>query len=240
VGEANVVNLARRLRDEGYLVRILGEGSNGGNITSPSAVRDPLATIFALVKLMSIRSGGAEGLGLFDIWREKSSRAGIRGSAAGTVHAGAGLAGFTLAGIINSLPAFTTTGVATAEAKLQVQTRDHGLLKTRYQGIFERDWDRKKDGLQKRWGIIDWECRACIGTKELRNLTNFGDAGTGGLKIVFKDRQGREIAFIWMRGSKTEPVFRIMADAEGSAELERELIAWQQAMTASADAGATE
>ncbi len=54
VGEANVVNLAREKRDEGYQVRIFGEGSNGGNITYPSAVRDPLATVFALVKLLVI------------------------------------------------------------------------------------------------------------------------------------------------------------------------------------------
>jgi len=33
VGEANVVGRARELRDDGYVVRFLGEGSNGGNIT---------------------------------------------------------------------------------------------------------------------------------------------------------------------------------------------------------------
>ena len=55
VGEANVVNRARELRSDGYEVRILGEGSNGGNITHPAAVRDPLNTIYALVKLLAIR-----------------------------------------------------------------------------------------------------------------------------------------------------------------------------------------
>jgi phosphoglucomutase len=229
VGEANVVNLARKLRKEGFLVRILGEGSNGGNITYPSAVRDPLSTIFALVKLMAIRSGGAAGLGFFDIWREKIRCTGTALPAqTGTT--------FTLADIIASLPPFTTTGVATAEAKLQVSTRDHALLKKKYQKVFEEAWEQKKAALQKRWGITDWEARACIGTEEFRKLENFFDAGTGGLKIVFKNDQGRELAFIWMRGSKTEPVFRIMADAEGSAEMERELITWQQAMTAAADA----
>jgi phosphoglucomutase len=232
VGEANVVNLARNLRKEGFRVRILGEGSNGGNITYPSAVRDPLSTIFALVKLMAIRSGGVAGLGLFDIWREKIRSAGT------TLPVQSRTDTFTLADIIASLPAFTTTGVATAEAKLQVHTRDHALLKKKYQKIFEKEWDRKKAELQKHWGITDWEARACIGVKELRNLADFGAAETGGLKIVFKNSKGREIAFIWMRGSKTEPVFRIMADAEGPPELERELITWQQAMTAGANAAA--
>ncbi|MDR0598916.1 MAG: phosphatidylglycerol lysyltransferase [Treponema sp.] len=225
VGEANVVNLARRLRREGYIVRILGEGSNGGNITHPSAVRDPLATIFALVKLMTIR-GTEKGPGLFDIWRERSGRGGPGG-------------GFTLAEIIASLPRFFTTGASTPEAKLQVKTRDHALLKDRYQRIFEQAWALKKEGLREKWGITEWEGRACVGPGELRNLSRFGDAETGGLKIVFKNPGGREIAFIWMRGSKTEPVFRVMADAEGSAELERELIAWQRAMTMEADAAAS-
>ncbi|MCL2130172.1 MAG: phosphatidylglycerol lysyltransferase, partial [Treponema sp.] len=52
VGEANVVGLARKLRGEGYLVRILGEGSAGGTITHPSAVRDPIDTLGAILKLL--------------------------------------------------------------------------------------------------------------------------------------------------------------------------------------------
>jgi phosphoglucomutase len=234
VGEANVVNLARRLRNEGYLVRILGEGSNGGSITHPSSVRDPLATILALVKFLTIRGGPAGGF--FDIWRSLSSR-GASGAGSRPVNQAAREA-FTLADIIASLPVFYTTGVATPEAQLRVRTADHVLLKEKYQTVFEKEWAEKKKDLQKRWSIAAWEGRACIGTEELRNLVRFGRAGTGGLKIVFKNAGGRELAFIWMRGSKTEPVFRIMADAEGSAELERELIAWQGAMTAAADEAA--
>ena len=52
VGEANVVARARELRRDGYLVRFLGEGSNGGNITHPAAVRDPIQTILAVLKLL--------------------------------------------------------------------------------------------------------------------------------------------------------------------------------------------
>jgi phosphoglucomutase len=254
VGEANVVNLARRLRKEGYLVRILGEGSNGGNITHPSAVRDPLATVFALVKLLSVRSGGsaAAGRGFFGIWNERNNM-GEKGKA-GEKDGGPGV--FTLADIIASLPGFTTTGVATPEAKLQVHTRDHALLKERYQRVFLEEWEAKRDDLQRRFNISGWEARACIGTEEKRKLSRFGEAETGGLKIVFTGSSGRETAFVWMRGSKTEPVFRIMADAEGvrqtavgrpagqsagqaaGAELERELIQWQRAMVSRADSGA--
>jgi len=234
VGEANVVNLARQLRGKGYTVRILGEGSNGGNITYPSSVRDPLATIFALAKLLTIRSGDKHNVGgkhsdskrnagLFDIWRNASGCDVKNGEA------------FTLADILASLPRFYTTAATAPEAKLLVTTSDHALLKKRYQNIFEKEWNEKKNQLQQRWGITRWEARACIGTEELRNLIRFGDAQSGGLKIVFMaGTPEKETAFIWMRGSKTEPVFRIMADAEDPA-LERELIAWQRAMTAAAD-----
>ena len=226
VGEANVVNLARKLRNKGYLVRILGEGSNGGNITHPSSVRDPLATVFALVKLLTIRNSGAQNAGLFEILNVfLQDSPGIGKGQAKT--------GFSLSGIIASLPPFHTTSASAKEAKLQVTTRDHALLKNRYQKIFEKDWGEKKDALQDRWGITGWEARACIGTEEKRNLHNFGDAQSGGLKIVFKNSEA-DIAWIWMRGSKTEPVFRIMADA-GTQELERELIAWQRSMTVAAD-----
>jgi phosphoglucomutase len=228
VGEANVVNLARKLRKDGYVVRILGEGSNGGNITHPSSVRDPLATVFALVKLFAIRSGGAQGRGFFDCWLDACA------ATAYNKDSGKKSGDFTLADIIASLPRFFTTGVSEPEAKLNVAAKDHALLKNRYQVLFERAWDERKEALKRQYGIYGWEARACIGTEELRNLSAFGDAQTGGLKIVFTSKEKAELAFMWMRGSKTEPVFRIMADAADPA-LERELITWQRELTLAAD-----
>ncbi|MBQ6028302.1 MAG: phosphoglucomutase, partial [Treponema sp.] len=55
VGEANVVNLAREKREAGFEVPILGEGSNGGTITYPASVRDPLNTVMALIKLLALK-----------------------------------------------------------------------------------------------------------------------------------------------------------------------------------------
>ncbi|MDR2766998.1 MAG: phosphatidylglycerol lysyltransferase [Treponema sp.] len=222
VGEANVVNLARALREKGYIVRILGEGSNGGSITHPSAVRDPAAAVFAIIKLLTVTGGGAANRGFFDIWRERAGFT-LKDEK------------FTLTDIIASLPRFYTTGVATDEAKRRVVTGDHALLKQRYQTVFASRWEARKEELRARWKIGGWEARACTGTEEQRRLTDFARAGTGGLKIVFLDEGGNEAAFIWMRGSKTEPVFRIMADAGDSAELERYLIAWQAEMVSAAD-----
>jgi phosphoglucomutase len=243
VGEANVVGLARRLREKGYIVRILGEGSAGGNITHPQAVRDPINTVLALAKLLAVRNaegksacgenaegksaygGNAEGKsGLFELWCKLSDQAGL-------YHADYGLED-----IIASLPPFVTTGAYEAAAVLRVTTADHALLKDRYQELFLREWEERKESLKTRYGISGWEAIAYNGMEERRGLSRFGEAGRGGLKICFRNGEGTAIASIWMRGSATEPVFRIMADAEGQDKrIERDLIEWQRHLTLAAD-----
>jgi len=247
VGEANAVSLARKLRGEGYLVRILGEGSAGGTITHPSAVRDPLDTLGAVLKLLAIREGnGQDGMGIFEIWcnfsnqKEKYRK------------------DFSLTNILASLPAFITTGSYTDDALLKVKTEDHGLLKKEYQSIFMREWEDKKKMLEEQYGISSWEATAYNGMEEKRGIANFGDAGRGGLKIEFFGnpeakksgsfrKQGyfpneAKIACIWMRGSGTEPIFRVMADVsatliprDSAVTLERFLINWQRRMVQEAD-----
>jgi len=223
VGEANVVGLARKLREQGSVVRILGEGSAGGNITHPSAVRDPINTVLAIVKLLSVRSSAGKD-GLFEIWCKKSGQAEKYRE------------DFTLADIIASLPKFATTPAYSSAAVLRINTNDHTLLKDRYQKIFLREWENRKAGLSSRFGFCAWEARAYNGLEERRNISRFGEAGRGGLKILFFNDKKREIAYIWMRGSATEPVFRIMADIEGNdAEAERFLLDWQRNMIMIAD-----
>jgi phosphoglucomutase len=227
VGEANVVGLARLLREKNYTVRILGEGSAGGNITHPSAVRDPLHTVMALAKLLSWRSAVGKP-GLFEIWCNVSSQTEKYRP------------DYDLADIIASLPPFVTTGAYAPSAALNVTSADHAALKGRYQGIFLREWEKRKDELKARYGIYSWEAAVYNGMEEKKGISNFADAGKGGLKICFNNANGAAIASIWMRGSATEPVFRILADVDGAAvtqaqELERDLIEWQCRMTIEAD-----
>jgi phosphoglucomutase len=223
VGEANVVGLARKLREKGYAVRILGEGSNGGNITHPAAVRDPLNTILSLVKLLSVRSREGK-QGFFEIWCDLSEQTETWKP------------DFSLDDIIASLPAFVSTSTSSPESQIQVREADQGALKNRYQELFLRDWEERKDLLKTRYGISGWEAAAYEGMEERRGLSRFGEAGRGGLKINFLNAAGIPAAFIWMRGSATEPVFRIMADVEGSDKrLERSLIEWQRRLVAEAD-----
>ncbi|GHT70363.1 phosphoglucomutase [Spirochaetia bacterium] len=223
VGEANAVGLARKLRERGYIIRILGEGSAGGNITHPSAVRDPIDTVLALLKLISVRSEAGR-QGLFELWCDLSGQSELYHT------------DFTLQDIIATLPAFVTTGLYSPEALLQIKTADHAILKSRYQTVFLKEWEKRKDELKVKYGIAGWEAAAYKGLEEIRPLTRFGDAGRGGLKINFLNENGVPMAAIWMRGSATEPVFRVMADAAGpDPRLERDLIEWQRRMVTLAD-----
>jgi phosphoglucomutase len=223
VGEANVVGLARRLREQGYKVRILGEGAAGGNITHPSSVRDPIDTIGAILKLLTIRSH-QDTMGLFELWCELSGQAEAYRD------------DFTLSTIINTLPSFVTTSAYAPEAILKIKTTDHALLKERFQNIFLKEWDLRKKDLASRYGIVEWEALAYNGMDERRNIQQFREAGRGGLKILFRNQQNVEIAYIWMRGSGTEPVFRVMADVAGKDNrMERDLLSWLRQMVETAD-----
>lgn len=223
VGEANVVNLARKLRSEGSIVRILGEGSNGGNITHPAAVRDPLNTVFALLKLLIIRDEGGK-KGLFHIWCSLSGQE------------DAYKENFDLTDIRATLPPFVTTSVYEPEAMLAIGTADHAVLKRKFQKVFLGEWDTARSGFLRDLGIESWQAICNNGTAETRGIEDFGLSGKGGLKIQFFDGTGAECAYIWMRGSGTESVFRILADARGSdVKAERKLLAWLTAMVLEAD-----
>ena len=217
VGEANVVNLAKEKRAEGYTVRILGEGSNGGTITHPAAVRDPLNTIFAIIKLLLLRENG-----LYQIWCKK---AGIDYNPE-----------FTLTDVLESLPVYTTTGVSEKRAVLKIRTNDHEKLKSAFQKEFEAGFEKRKAELQKKYGICGWEAIITNGTKETRDVKDFSLSKKGGLKILFKEKDGKARAFIWMRGSGTEPVFRILCDVKGNhKDWEEELLAWETELINKAD-----
>jgi phosphoglucomutase len=215
VGEANVVNAAREAQEAGFTVRICGEGSNGGNITGSSCVRDPLSTVFAIIKLINID-------GLYRTWCRKSGHTYKED--------------FTLSDIIGTLPVYTTTGVSEPRAVLHIKTADHSVLKGRFQKIFETGWKSKLDTFSGKYGIVSYEAVITKGTKETRNVSDFSKSGTGGLKIIFFNSDKKPAAFIWMRGSGTESVFRIMCDVKGADdEEEKELLLWETNMLIEAD-----
>ncbi len=217
VGEANVVNLARNKRDEGYEIRILGEGSNGGTITYPSSVRDPLNTVFAIIKLLILKEEG-----LFKLWCDKSNYPYNPD--------------FTLNDVLDSLPKYTTTGVSEPRAILKINNKDHADLKKKFQTIFENEWKEKSKELKEKLNIENWMAVITNGTKETCDVKDFSLSGKGGLKIILQDKDKNPLAFMWMRGSGTEPVFRIMCDVKGTdEEFEKELCSWLSSMLEKAD-----
>ncbi|WP_296830862.1 phosphoglucomutase [Treponema sp.] len=227
VGEANIVNLAREKRAEGYNVRILGEGSNGGNITYPSCVRDPVATVFAAVKLLSIRDTldkkGKVHEGIFHLWCRLSGNEDRYKQ------------DFTLSDILETLPEYVTTGVSESRAVLDVKTEDKGHLKLRFQKIFMQEWEERKAELLEKYGIADYECITTNGTKEVRNASDWNN-GNGGLKVLFKNQNGTSLAYIWMRPSGTEKVFRVLCDVKGKKpQMSASLLDWERAMLTKAD-----
>ena len=224
VGEANVVNRAEDARRYGYRVRILGEGSNGGNITYPAAVRDPLNTLFAISKLLLIKDKPNTPCP-FRIWCEQSGQtAKYRPD-------------FTFADIIATLPCYWTTPTQEERALMHIHTADHTALKSAYQKIFLQEWAKKKQLLKERFGITACKVFSYNRTVCTENLSDFGASAKGGLKVQFYNTNHTPIAFIWMRGSGTEPVFRIMADIKGHNQAAEEyLVQWQGDMVRRADA----
>jgi len=225
VGEANVVNLASNKREEGYTVRILGEGSNGGNITHPAAVRDPLNTISAIMKLLMLTSED-EVPGLFEIWCQKSGQMDKYSE------------NFTLADVIKTIPEYITTSAYEDRALLQIQSESHGDLKTNYEVVFKTQWELTKDELAEKFDITSWIEINSEGTNQVEGTgphTRTGKA-TGGFKIILKDSDGNNSAYLWMRGSGTEPVFRVLVDSKSaSSEKEEFLLNWHTAMIKEAD-----
>ena len=143
VGEANVVELSNLKRKEGYVVPILGEGSNGGNISHPAKVRDPLNTLLSLTKLLK---------------QEELSRLWF------TLSGQPQPASLTLDQLICSLPSYITTGAYSSLAQLSVNI-EHGRLKTRYEEFFEEIFNRDHI-LFNSFGITSYKIIQTEGTEE--------------------------------------------------------------------------
>lgn len=215
VGEANVVTLAEQKREEGYLVPILGEGSNGGNITHPARVRDPMNTLMSLVKLLT----KAE---LYALWAKVSTT-----RLPPTPN---------LETIINSLPAFISTPSFSDKALMKVSAPQRAL-KNAYEELFLAEWETRSDDLRA-FGIKGYRVYQMEGSSLFQGMgeENRHEPFSGGYKIAFTNTLGEERDFMWMRGSKTEPVFRVMVDSQGTDTSRHDyLLSWQRSLIGKAN-----
>ncbi|MCX7026175.1 MAG: hypothetical protein NT061_01510 [Spirochaetes bacterium] len=223
-GEANVVALAESLRSEGWTVRILGEGSNGGTIVYPAKVRDPLATMTAMLQLLRLPDS-EKAPSPYRIWLSACGRESEYRK------------DYNLGDVIATLPQWATTSVFEPRAALKVSSQDKSALKASYAEIFALAWETRKAELGRRYGIVSWKAFATLGTREVEVGADFAASGAGGLRIVFLSEDREALAHLWMRGSGTEPVFRIQADvADGTSEDEEYFLSWHLAMVKEADA----
>ncbi|BCR18957.1 hypothetical protein BmHoA_00004 [Borrelia miyamotoi] len=187
VGEANLTEMADLLRNKGLIVKILGEGSNGGNITYPSKVRDPLTTVFSIIKLLKIKQ-------LYKIWCTLSHNE-------YNEH-------YTLDDILNTINFYSNVEVSSEKAMLKINVKNQEILKTNYEKLLEKELKYNNIFLQQlsihNYDIINYD-----GIKQ--NKIRTGDS-SGGLKVLLKNKKNDIIASLWMRGSKTEPIFRVLSE----------------------------
>lgn len=198
VGEANVVNLASQVENTGYDLAILGEGSNGGCIIPSSRVRDPLNTLFSILKIFFLK----DSLGLFREWQKAL---GIEQKDEMPI---------TFSKIVNSLPCYSTTPVAEKRAMLKIKIEDGRRFREAFQTVFLEEWEQKKKDLKEKYRIENYKAFSYVGTNVKDISRDFSLTSVGGFKIIFYDKAGFPISFIWMRPSGTEPIFRIMADVK--------------------------
>lgn len=201
VGETNVVQLGRQLREAGHTCPIMGEGSNGGTILYPARVRDPLATVLALLKARAFALFGPEG---------SDYRA-----------------------MVQALPRFVTLETDDSRAKMQIGSASHAELKHHYEALLPDALGAMLQQLEPVFGTLHHTVINYEGSQTRIGTGNRSGAQTGGLRVVFIDADGVDRASVWMRGSGTEPVFRVLADVEGDdPQLLDQLIAWQRDLVA--------
>ena len=116
--------------------------------------------------------------------------------------------------------------------------RDHASLKAAFETLWSHEWEANRDELSRRFGITSWEEVNYEGTTEKPGFGAAFRSGrqTGGLKLVLRDAEANPAACLWMRGSGTEPVFRILAEVRGDdPQGEKWLLDWLTTMVKAAD-----
>lgn len=201
VGEANVLNLAEQLREQGYLVPISGEGSNGGSILMPSTVRDPLMTLLSLLKFLYVP---IENIGLTTAEYYLNS-VGKKISDESNV----------LESVLESFPTWHSTDAFDNDALMPVPNIEHETLKQRYESAFISHFDEEIHFWQSK-GVASYKIVSYEGTENIPGPGNRPSPGKGGLAILLLDSFENALGFLWMRGSGTEPVFRVVCDWSGN------------------------
>nr|WP_267510633.1 phosphoglucomutase [Borreliella garinii] len=186
VGEANLTEMADDLRAQGFIVKISGEGSNGGCIIYPSRVRDPITTLLSIVKLLKMKE-------LYQIWCKLSKNYYKEK--------------YSLKDILNTTNFYSNVIVSSKKANLtNLKIENQEILKSNYENLLIKEIKRNK--LFQELSIVDYEIINYEG--KIQSKIRKGDA-SGGLKVLLKTNK-EIVATLWMRISKTEPVTRVLSE----------------------------
>ncbi|WP_215539049.1 phosphoglucomutase [Borreliella bavariensis] len=186
VGEANLTEMADDLRAQGFIVKISGEGSNGGCIIYPSKVRDPITTLLSIVKLLKMKE-------LYQIWCKLSKNYYKEK--------------YSLKDILNTTNFYSNVIVSSKKANLtNLKIENQEILKSNYENLLIKEI--KSNKLFQELSIVDYEIINYEG--KIQSKIRTGDA-SGGLKVLLKTNK-EIVATLWMRISKTEPVTRVLSE----------------------------
>ncbi|MGF7101424.1 phosphomannomutase [Borreliella kurtenbachii] len=186
VGEANLTEMADDLRAQGLVVKISGEGSNGGCIIHPSRVRDPITTLLSIVKLLKMKE-------LYQIWCRLSKNYYKEK--------------YDLKDILNTTNFYSNVIVSSKKANLtNLKIENQEILKSNYENLLIKEI--KSNKLFQELSVVDYEIINYEGKRQSKTRT--GDS-SGGLKVLLKTDK-EIVATLWMRMSKTEPVTRVLSE----------------------------
>ena len=115
-------------------------------------------------------------------------------------------------------------------ALMPVPAIEHEILKSNYEKALQQHFIEQPDF----WKTLEVDTLEFVSNEGTQNIPGPGNRpapGKGGL-CVWLVNSGEKRGFLWMRGSGTEPVFRVMVDWNGAEddynkllELHRKLIA---------------
>ncbi len=96
---------------------------------------------------------------------------------------------------------------------------DQKKLKANYEKLFQETYQQEKK-LFNALNVTDFDFVNYEGMETKLGEGNRSDEASGGLKVLLKDNRklevgekaGEEVGFLWFRGSKTEPIFRLSAE----------------------------
>ena len=133
--------------------------------------------------------------------------------------------------ICKHLQRYQSTSMASPEAMIRFSADvNQEKIKHHYEKIFALEYEEKKEDLADEYNIYSYQILNYLNTKITLGPGNRDGNESGGFKIVFLNQQNQQVGFLWMRSSKTEPLFRLSSEIEGSKDQQEKLLAWHREM----------